>query len=318
MATARNPAIDLFRGLAIFVMFPVNFAERIRAVPAWFKHAPDIGLTIADLVAPCFVFAIGLTAADALRRRLQRDGTLRTFEQVVKRSMALVGIGALFSQGESNYGYAHEIGHWGTLQAIGTAMLLSAPTLLLGTWTRLAVSLGLVALYQYLVQTLWLQTVVASSHAGIQGSLSWAALLMLATVFADLYRDGHMRRYGALVIAMLSTAMLLAPAFPISKHRMSISFDLLVSALAAALFAAIDWLVRRRATPIPFLETWGKNPLVLYVSHLFLLGAFLEPPFPRWHVEAPLWQALIQGIVYMTLLDQWARWLARRGVFISL
>ncbi len=318
MVHERNAAIDLFRGLAIFVMLPVNFAERIRAVPAWFKHAPDVGLTIADLVAPCFVFAIGLTAAPALQRRLQRDGGQKTFEHVLKRSMALVGIGALFSQGESNYGYAHEIGQWGTLQAIGTAVALSAPTLFLKTWQRLAVALALLALYQYLVETLWLQTVVASSHAGIQGSLSWAALMMLATVYADLYREQRLRAYGLLVPTMAVAALALATIYPISKHRMSISFDLLVSAGAASVFAATDWLARHRPGAGNFLVVWGKNPLIMYCSHLFLLGAFLEPPFPRWHVEAPLWQALIQGLCFMLVLDQWARFLARRNIFISL
>jgi predicted acyltransferase len=318
MQNERNAAIDLFRGLAIFVMLPVNFAERIRAVPAWFKHAPDVGLTIADLVAPCFVFAIGLTAAPALRRRLQREGRQKTFEHVLKRSMALVGIGALFSQGESNYGFAHETGQWGTLQAIGTAVALSAPTLFLKKWPRLALALALLGLYQYLVETMWLQTVVASSHAGIQGSLSWAALMMLATVYADLYRDRRLRAYWLLVPAMVAAALALATVYPISKHRMSISFDLLVAAVAATLFGATDWLVRHRERPAAFLEVWGKNPLVLYCSHLFLLGAFLEPPFPRWHVEAPLWQALVQGLAFMLVLDQWARYLARRNIFISL
>ncbi len=158
-------------------------------MPAYFKHAPDIGLTIADLVAPCFVFAIGLTATDAWRRRLARAGRQKTFEHVLERGMALIGIGVLFSQGESHYGYTHEIGQWGTLQAIGTAVLLSAPTLLLKSWHRLGAALALVGFYHYLVQAFWLKTVVASSRAGIQGSLSWTALLMLSTVFADLYRD---------------------------------------------------------------------------------------------------------------------------------
>jgi len=318
MNRERNAAIDLFRGLAIFVMLPVNFAERIQAVPAWFKHAPDVGLTIADLVAPCFIFAIGLPATPTLQRRLQREGRQKTFEHVVKRSMALVGIGALFSQGETTRGYAHEIGQWGTLQAIGCAIALSAPTLVLRTWHRFAVALALLALYQHLVDSLWLQTVVASSHAGIQGSLSWAALLMLATVFADLYHRGQMRTFWLLALVLLGASLALAPTWPISKHRMSFTFDLLATALSACVFGATDWLVRHRERPAAFLEVWGKNPLVMYCSHLFLLGAFLEPPFPGWHVEAPLWQALLQGLAFMLVLDQWARFLARRNIFISL
>jgi len=30
-------------------------------VPAWLKHAPDVGLTVIDFIAPMFLVAIGLT-----------------------------------------------------------------------------------------------------------------------------------------------------------------------------------------------------------------------------------------------------------------
>jgi predicted acyltransferase len=310
----RELAIDQFRGLAILGMLIANYLEHVHAVPAWLKHAPDVGLTVVDFVAPFFIFAIGLTFGASVQRRLARDGVQRTLEHFLKRALALVGIGALFSIGEQSYGFAHGP-PWGTLQAIGVAIALSLPALWLTPFVRLAVALALMAGYQAMLAHGWLPLVLASSHAGLQGALSWGALLMLATVFADL-RERHVR-YLALGAALLGAGLALAPLFPVSKHRMSISFDLIVGASGALAFALVElWVAARGA--IPALVTWGRNPLVLYVSHLILLSVFLVPAAPWWHVEAPLPQVLVQGVAFVGVLHRWARFLERRRVFIAL
>ncbi len=54
----RSAALDQFRGLAIALMVPANYLEHIAIVPAWLKHAPDIGFTVIDLIAPMFIFAL--------------------------------------------------------------------------------------------------------------------------------------------------------------------------------------------------------------------------------------------------------------------
>ena len=187
----RDAAVDQFRGLAIVMMVVANSLEHVEAVPRWLKHAPDIGLTVIDFIAPLFIFAIGLTWGDSMRRRLAREGPARTFEAVVRRSMALVGIGALFTIGETSYGFNPHGVQWGTLQAIGIASLLTAPALLLGWAPRLLAALGLLAAYQWALARWWLEQVLASSHAGLPGSLSWTALLLLATVLADLHHRGE-------------------------------------------------------------------------------------------------------------------------------
>ncbi len=56
----RIKSIDQFRGFAIISMIIINYLALFNATPAWLKHAPEAGLTFADLVAPYFVFIIGL------------------------------------------------------------------------------------------------------------------------------------------------------------------------------------------------------------------------------------------------------------------
>lgn len=311
---ARELAIDQFRGLSIVLMVIANYLEHVRAVPAWAKHAPDIGITIVDFIAPAFVFAIGLTFGASVRRRLAAQGVQRTVEHVLKRALALIGIGMLFTIGEQSWGFNHGQ-PWGTLQAIGVAIALTLPALFLAPVVRLGVALALVAGYQAMLGNGWLEVVLASSHAGIQGSLSWTALLLIATVLADL-RESR-ARYLTLALALLAIGVALSPWFPISKHRMSVSFDFVVAAGAALAFLIVELWVAARG-PVRALITWGNNPLALYVTHLVLMAIFLVPAAPWWHFEASLPQALVQGLGLFALLHLWAWFLERRAIFVAL
>ncbi len=313
-AATREHAIDQFRGLSILLMVIVNFFEHVRAAPAWIKHAPDIGITIADVVAPSFIFAIGLTYAASVRRRLAKQGVQRTLEHVVKRALALLGLGLLFTIGEQSWGFNHGQ-PWGTLQAIGVAIALSLPALWLRPALRLLAALLLLGGYQLMLGRGWLEVVLAASHAGIQGSLSWTALLILATVLADLRASPA--RFLALALVLLVLGLATSPWLPMSKHRMSMSFVFVVSGGAALAFALVERWVAARG-PARALLAWGKNPLTLYVSHLVLMAVFLVPTTPWWHLEASLPQALVQGAVFVGVLHLWARFLERRGIVISL
>lgn len=138
---------------------------------------------------------------------------------------------------------------------------------------------------------------------------------MLATVLADL--RSTRTRFLVLALVMLVAGLALSTVFPVSKHRMSVSFDLIVVASGALAFALVErWVAARGA--VAALVTWGRNPLVLYVSHLMLLSVFLVPAAPWWHFEASLPQALVQGLAFVGVLHLWARFLERRAIFIAL
>lgn len=315
---SRDVAIDWFRGLAVWLMLPVNFMEHVAVVPAWLKHAPDVGLTVADLVEPMFVFAIGLTYGTSLARRVSAKGWREAIVHVLRRALALVGIGALFSVGEIGYGFSASGIPWGVLQTIGVAIALALPSLLLPTWVRLGAALSILAAWQGALQAAWLDVVVASPNAGIRGTISWAAVLIMATVFGDLHASRRRGASWALAAALLAGGAALALLFPASKHRMSCSFDLLVCGISAAVFGLAVLLSERSRARLRPLLVWGANPLVLYVSHLFLLAVFLVPAVPWWHAHAPWWLALVQGIAFLAALQAWGAWLYRRGIVVTL
>lgn len=99
----RVPSIDRFRGLVIFCMIVFQFAEHFPALGILSRlalHAPKPeavyvlpNLSTADLVAPAFILAIGLTYIPSLRRRIERDGKRKAVLHFVKRYLILIGIG---------------------------------------------------------------------------------------------------------------------------------------------------------------------------------------------------------------------------------
>ena len=213
----RIDAIDQFRGFAILAMVLVNYAADIQTIPAWFKHAPDIGLTFADLVAPMFIFAIGLTFGLSARRRVEHDGMSTTIWHFVRRFLALMGLGAILSAAESMLGLNTSGVDWSVLQSIGGAGLITLTIIFLPTKVRLGSGIGLLIVYQILLDAFWLDWVLRSLHGGLAGTLSWSAMLILATVFGDLFQNETGRRYFPLTVLLsLAAGIALASIAPIS------------------------------------------------------------------------------------------------------
>ena len=141
----RLAAIDQYRGFAILGMVLANYLAGVSWIPAWLKHAPDVGLTVIDLIAPFFIFSIGLTYALSFRRRAGRDGWPAAARHFILRYLAVLGIGALLSAGQIALNIDTNGVNWGVLQAIGVAGLLTLAVIRLPLWGRAAAGLGLLA-----------------------------------------------------------------------------------------------------------------------------------------------------------------------------
>jgi predicted acyltransferase len=337
----RLSSIDQFRGFAILLMVLVNFLAGAKIVPDWIKHAPDIGLTLADLVAPFFIFAIGLTYGISLRRRWQSQGWKKTLAHFLRRWLALIGIGFILTAGEIAL-ISPGMTNWGVLQAIGVAGLIALPFLLLSRWYWRALGgVALLAIYQFLLDHFWLANILGSPHGGFYGSLGWAGMMILSAALADLFfarqpqvlvdsflsvsqqrektvpRSTKIPFWGA-VLTVLWIGILLGLIVPISKNRVSISYVLVSLGVSGLFFLLFHYFADRHGLDLTFLTIWGQNPLLLYVIHLVLLGFVALVPNPFWNTDAPWWLVLIQGAVLITALSLIGAWLNRRGLKFTL
>jgi len=315
----RLNSIDLFRGLAILGMVLANYLAGVEWISPWLKHAKDAGFTVIDLVAPMFIFAIGLTYGSSFKRRIERDSAGKTYQHFVVRFAALLGMGALFSAGEVLLGVDGQTVNWGVLQAIGVAGLVTLLLLRLPTWGRLLNGLGILAFYQYMLNTFWLTRILSEPHGGLLGSISWAGMLVLATVFADVFfRPYGQRRLVALSAGSILAGLLLSLFFVISKNRVSPAYVLLSLGLSGLIFSACHILVEQFRLKSRLLPLWGRNPLVLYLLHMLLLGLVYLPDVPVLYARAPLWLVIVEGAALLGILT-WVAWrLEKKKTYISI
>jgi len=316
----RLESIDQFRGFAIVTMVLANFTSGIHTIPAWLHHAPDIGLTLPDLVAPFFIFAIGLTYGLSMQQRASRDGWVKTLEHSFCRFMAILGIGSLMITIGLAYLNDPTMINWGVLQSIGVAGLMTVLVIRLPTLWRLGVGAVVLGGYQVLLDRYWVDVTIRSPHGGLQGALAWGAMLILSTVLADLFHDvaRGCKVYPWASLAVLALGVGLAFLFPVSKHRVSSSYVIITLGVSALVFWGFHLLNEGLRVRVPLLSAWGQNPLLLYLLHYIGIGLFFLPGVPALYTDAPLWVVGPELALLLAALS-WVAWrLQRSGYIFSL
>ena len=316
----RIEAIDQYRGIAIILMVIANYLFDVTTIPGWLKHAPDIGLTVIDLIAPFFIFAIGITYGVSYRGRVERDGVGKTWGHFLRRWLSLIGIGAIISAGEVLVGKNASPISWGVLQAIGVAGVLTLLVIGVAPLWRALIGLAMLAVYQVLLDNFWLRTVLHSEHGGMEGAVAWSAMLILSTVVADIWGKSRVSEVGVAwpSAVALAAGLLLAAVAPISKNRVSASYVLVSLGASGLLFAVVLLAVNRLHLRPSYLRWWGVNPLLLYIMHYLLLALVVLPDAPWWHVQASIPLVVAQLAVIIAILSVAAWLLSRRKRVFSL
>ena len=314
MPKERSLTLDRFRGLAIILMLIVNDLDTVRDVPAIVKHAPDAGFHLADLVAPLFILAIAFTYRGSFLRRAAQDKAQAYFH-FVSRYLAIIGIGTIFSAISTAAG---DISDWGALQSIGIAGLLTLPVIKLPAWARTAIAFAVLGVYQVLNQGPIRELVFTSDHGGFLGSISWAAMLILCTVLAELYARGA--RVFLPATAVLS-GLAAASAFlvPVSKNRVSASYVLVSLAACCAVYLLVDLFTKKLPGVKKGLVTWwGENPMLCYCLHLALMAATRVPFMIAGIEERALWIGLLDTALIFAAISLVAWQMHKRNLKISL
>ena len=102
----RNGAIDMLRGLTMFLMVLVNDLWTVDRVPAWIEHtaATQDGMGLADIVFPMFLFSVGMSIPYALERRFSKGQPGEgIFGHILSRTLALLLMGVFLVNSEGSF-----------------------------------------------------------------------------------------------------------------------------------------------------------------------------------------------------------------------
>jgi predicted acyltransferase len=310
----RWGALDDLRGLSVLVMVPVNVAATFVAIPAWFKHAPATGLTIADFVVPGFLFSLGLSASFSFKARVAKDGFGKTFLH------ALLRYGLLFVFGTIGL-FVDQGARWETLQMLGATGLFVFFFLLLPPWPRLATAAVLLAAVEAL-RPLGLGGLIQrwydSGLGGPWGTFSLSFFALCASALGELIGNSSPRvrlLASASMAAVLGVAGIVASRFfPFSKHLLSLSYILFTCGVSSALLALFVVYRDIMRLPLPFVGGLGRNPLLLYMLHsvlgLAVLAIFTE--------KAAAWAAWAASVGVLAICVVAAEILDRKRIYIKL
>jgi predicted acyltransferase len=139
--------------------------------------------------------------------------------------------------------------------------------------------------------------------------------MILATTFGDLFHDKTRRKYFPWAsILTLIAGFALTILVPVSKNRVSASYDLITlgtSGLVFSIFYLADF-------ELDFFAAWGRNPLLLYLLSFLVTGLFVLPGIPFWHAQAPLWLVGIQAVVLIGILSSLALYWQKKDFVFSM
>lgn len=315
----RYLSIDVFRGLAIVSMIFVNVIASFDKIPAWSKHAVDYGLTYVDLVAPFFIFAIGLTYTLSFNRYMEKNGWFQTFLRFLRRYAAFYGMGMfglmyIFADKGILFG-------WGVLQAIGLAGIFTLLFIRFPRSVRFAIGIGLLAVYQYILTiNVEIGTITMplgdlnwyDSHGGIIGGIGFSILLLLCTAIVDDFRKTN--KWWILGMGCIFTTAGIIwhliyhytgwpPFGGISKERVTPSYILLACGLAAILFWLLWFIYDKHhlTKNRSILQPMGRNSFFIYIIHPIFIGLTILILPQDSHAALVMFLGLVSVIILWTV-----------------
>ncbi len=316
--SARLVGLDAFRGITVAAMVLVNNPGDWNARYAALGQADWNGWGLTEVIAPAFLWIVGVAAAFSIGRRRARGETERSIAgRILRRAVLLLLIGLGLSaiprvlpllDAES----LHTLRVPGTLQRIAVCYLVAAFALLrIGTRGRVLLATALIAGYWALMLLVpvpgqgagvigregnlaqYIDHLVLGSHAkwsdplGLLSTLPAIGTTLLGTAAGTMLQRDPGSPAAVRMLLLSGVALLLAGAvlavwIPVNESLWSPSFAIRMPGLASIACAACIWAcdVRgRRAWSRPF-EIYGSNALAIFVASQAFASLITAVGFP--------------------------------------
>lgn len=298
-AKSRWKVIDELRGFAVLLLFIFNGFYSFSSTPLWLRHAPAGKYFIFDMVAPLFLFAVGLSYSLSFQRRSECDGKSSAILHVFKRGLLLIFFGTF---GDwiiyRNFDF-----HWGTLEMIGLCGIVALPTLFLNPMKRISLAIGLIVLWHTLLGWPGIPELlsVSAGMAGPGATLSWMSAVLIASAFSEWRITMRNSEYFSIILVTILVLHMLFIGSGgldiIDKSVVNAPYMFYSLQLALSAFYIFYLKELYGFKPLKILESLGKNALLLYmisgvINKLSLIALGGQISIPQL-VTAATFQALL-------------------------
>jgi len=143
----RLISLDAMRGITIAAMILVNFPGNWNFVYSPLLHSDWNGLTFTDLIAPIFLYIVGVSIAYAYTKRLEKGVPKKEmYNKIITRSIKIFAVG-IFLNLMPDFDFS-EIRWTGTLPRIAIVFFVCAILFLNSSWkTQVWMVAGILVIY---------------------------------------------------------------------------------------------------------------------------------------------------------------------------
>lgn len=324
----RLISLDALRGFTIAAMLMVNFPGSDEYVFFTLRHTKWNGLSFTDLVAPIFLFVVGVSIVFAYSKRKQ-DGSPKggVYKKIVIRSLKIFAVG-MFLNLMPNFDFS-DIRWTGTLHRIAFVFLGCAilflntdwkqqawvcALILVGYWLALTLvptpgvgkvmlepGVNLVAWFdsKFLPGKMWQGTWDPESILSTFPSIASGITGMLAGRFLQNDFTPNEKVNYLMTAGVFSAALgyFWGLGFPVNENLWTSSFVLVTSGFAClllgALYFMVDILGKTKGTQVGII--FGANAIAVYVLGDILALFFYGAKFDEYSLN----QHTVNGLVSM-------------------
>lgn len=324
----RLISLDALRGFTIAAMLMVNFPGNDEHVFFTLRHTRWNGLSFTDLVAPIFLFVVGVSIVFAYSKsRFDAANASKLYKKIVVRSLKIFAVG-MFLNLMPDFDFS-EIRWTGTLHRIAFVFLGCAILFLNTDWKQQAwIGAGILVVYwltltliptpgvgkvmlepgvnlvawfdtQFLPGKMWQGTwdpesILSTFPAIVSGITGMLAGRLLISALSPNEKVNYLMTAGVFSAAL---GYFWGLGFPVNENLWTSSFVLVTSGFAAlllgALYFIIDILGKTKGTQVGIV--FGANAISVYV-----LGDVLALFFYRakWG-EHSINEHVVNGLINM-------------------
>jgi predicted acyltransferase len=317
----RLISLDAMRGFTIAAMIMVNFPGDERYVYPTLQHSKWNGLTFTDLIAPVFLFIVGVSIVLAYSNKTAvHKPTL--YRKIAIRSVKIFAVG-MFLNLLPHFNFS-DLRYTGTLHRIAIVFFCCAILFLNTTWKQQAIIGTLILILYWLVMTLvptpglgqvmlepgnnlaaWVdqkflpgkmwqgnwdpEGILSTFPALVSGISGMLAGRLLRSSVSPERKTNYLMAAGLLIS---STGYFWGLVFPVNENLWTSSFVLVTSGFASillgALYFVIDILGRKRGTSVGII--FGANAITAYVladilALVFYISQFGEKTLNQYFVD---------------------------------